>query len=433
MVDFTSAGVDDSTKGRILEFLNRVGTALDIARAVNDHPGVGRPAGYGIGLVVAQRILDRRATLSGFKFTDLSQLSNIKGFGEDKFTDLVYSFGSVFYPEPTPAPYDFKEAAANNAPGLWWLEKKGEKFLKNRPIIIFIHGCSGVPQGNNTYWQSNRFQNWNAGVFNWSDYNKPACAYGPQPLLNKVGKAHQLFLNLKDILEHTGYDNNEIRFAGYSWGMHVASYAAKKLMRYVKEINKKILVSVDLLDPVDASLSFQNDEGIWKSGTENVKDSLKYVAENQVVGIKPHKKLFTFVIEKWYSDAIVLRTILPHIRQHAEVYQDGISHCDFWHGCLGGCKHSTTRPPPNRYKECNWQNYDETKILPSTPYVPGAEKIKVGWLDLAAYNPWAHGPEFAARRFIWSWELPIWEWHWEVNVWHGFVLQYSDYWWYWGN
>ena len=345
-----------------------------------------------------------------------------------------------------------REAGANNLSGLWWLKKKGELFLKNRPIIIFIHGCSGVPQGNNTYWQSNRFQNWNAGVFNWSDYNKPACAYSAQPVINwqgewqKVGMAHQLFLNLKDILEQTGYDSNEIRFAGYSWGMHVASYAAKKLMRYVKERNKKILVSVDLLDPINISLYIRDDEGNEKWGKDHVRDNLRYVAANQVVGIKPQKKLFTFVIEKWYWSPTVLREILPTIREHAEVYQDGISHCDFWHGCAFGCKHSTTRPPPNRYKECNWQNYDETKIqfkpiyppepwdktplgyAPSTPYVPGAEKIKVGWLDLAAYNPWAHGPEFADRRFVWAWP-----WHWEVNVWQGFVLQYSDYVWYWGN
>lgn len=102
MADFISiTDVDPDTQRRILEFLNAARRAEDIGGIepqkgpIYDHPDIGHPAGYDIGLIVAQRILDRRATLPGSKFTDLSQLSNIKGFGEDKFIDLVYSFSKL--------------------------------------------------------------------------------------------------------------------------------------------------------------------------------------------------------------------------------------------------------------------------------------------------------------------------------------------------
>ncbi len=108
MAEINGADVDVATTKRILAFLNGVSTAVDIAGSepqagpIRDDPTTGygdQVRDYDIGLLVAQRILDKRATLGPNGFTDLAQLSNISGFGQDKFNDLVYSHGPVFYGE----------------------------------------------------------------------------------------------------------------------------------------------------------------------------------------------------------------------------------------------------------------------------------------------------------------------------------------------
>ena len=89
---------------------------MDIAGAeptagpVRDSPYFGLPTGYDIGITVAQRILEKRAALPEHQFTELTQLSNIRGFGEDKFADLVYSFGPTFYPTIVEEPAIIDEA-----------------------------------------------------------------------------------------------------------------------------------------------------------------------------------------------------------------------------------------------------------------------------------------------------------------------------------
>lgn len=106
MATFTGVGIDPEIQQRTLDFLNSVLAAADIAGIEPQEGPVydDRTKGYGdqihdydIGEAVAQRILDKRATLGAYGFTDLSQLSNIRGFGQDKFDDLVYSFGPAFY------------------------------------------------------------------------------------------------------------------------------------------------------------------------------------------------------------------------------------------------------------------------------------------------------------------------------------------------
>ncbi len=103
---FTSDGIFLETQKRISNFLNEATTAADIAGTepqegpVHDDPSQGygdQIKDYDIGLKVAQRILDKRATLGTSGFTDLSQLSDIDGFGQDKFDDLVHSFGPSYY------------------------------------------------------------------------------------------------------------------------------------------------------------------------------------------------------------------------------------------------------------------------------------------------------------------------------------------------
>ncbi|MFX0197540.1 MAG: hypothetical protein ACFFCW_15560 [Candidatus Hodarchaeota archaeon] len=379
-----------------VHFLNSVSTALDIRRLVQDAPHYGNQAGYGIGSIVAQRILDKRASLPQSKFWNLYDLNNIKGFSHDKLTDLVWSVHESYElpvvviaePEIEHEPLEIcdieacPEAQNNNANGLWWLNKNGAFFKVQRPTIIFIHGASGVPTWANQYWQSNRFLNWNAGVFNWSDWNWPRYAYGH--------KAHELYTHLVKMIRDYGYNNKEIRLAGYSWGMHVASYAAAKLVKYINEPENshlKILVSVDLLDPINMCGYVKDNEGNERWGDGHVTTFLNYVAANQVVGIKPNKKLFTFVIEKYYTrefdGAEVLKKILPAIYHHAEVFQDGETHCNF----------GSYQPPPTKYKECDWQAYDETKIDLNNPvYVPGPDSVFYDWVEWWKHNVYRDGP-----------------------------------------
>lgn len=108
MATFTGAGIEPEIQQRILNFLNSAAVATDIAGIepqegpVYDDPTKGygdQVKDYDIGIAVAQRIIDKRTTLGTSGFTDLSQLSNIKGLGQDKFDDLVYSFGPALYGE----------------------------------------------------------------------------------------------------------------------------------------------------------------------------------------------------------------------------------------------------------------------------------------------------------------------------------------------
>lgn len=98
--------VDTATKERIFHFLNSATTAKAIAGdepqegPVRDDPSKGygdQVRDYDIGITVAQRILDKRATLGPVGYTDLDQLRTIRGFGKDKLDDLIYSFGPAFY------------------------------------------------------------------------------------------------------------------------------------------------------------------------------------------------------------------------------------------------------------------------------------------------------------------------------------------------
>lgn len=80
---------------RILNFFNAVTTAEEIHETVQDDPHFGTggdgPA-VGIGMAVAQRILDHRNAQPGNRFRTIEQLNDVQGLGEDKFRDLIYTF-----------------------------------------------------------------------------------------------------------------------------------------------------------------------------------------------------------------------------------------------------------------------------------------------------------------------------------------------------
>ncbi|WP_052503375.1 hypothetical protein [Lacinutrix sp. Hel_I_90] len=89
MVKFTSKGIAPDVLQSILKFLNGV----KYAEEINSLGTTAVVKDYYIGELVAQRILDKRDQLGGFN--DLSELSDIKGFGIDKFNELVAVFESA--------------------------------------------------------------------------------------------------------------------------------------------------------------------------------------------------------------------------------------------------------------------------------------------------------------------------------------------------
>ena len=79
---------------RILDFFNQALVVADITDGpIQDDPSDG--AGNTIGPVVARRILKVRNETYRGRFTDISQLDDVKGVGEDTMQDLVYSFGTT--------------------------------------------------------------------------------------------------------------------------------------------------------------------------------------------------------------------------------------------------------------------------------------------------------------------------------------------------
>lgn len=89
-----------ATQQLILQFLNGAASAAALAGSepqdgpIEDSPGSGsgdQVRDYDIGLVVAQRLIARRSALGG-SYTSLVQLASVKGFGIDKFNDLLYTF-----------------------------------------------------------------------------------------------------------------------------------------------------------------------------------------------------------------------------------------------------------------------------------------------------------------------------------------------------
>lgn len=266
----------------------------------------------------------------------------------------------------TALPDIFRRAYDGCGNGLWWFRKGGKLFDPRKPTMIYIHGFNhghgyrgygafdsslfGTPTVSD--WDSNRFQNWNVAAFNWRDQNNwSGDAYY---------EARHLYGSLIEVIDKTGYNNNEIRFTSHSWGMHVAGPAAANLLNYLKETNKRFLVPVDLLDPV-----ILGNPDIW--------DSYVYVASHQVVGLKPGKKLFTIVFEKFYNDQFILRDFMPKIYKHAEMYQQGIEHSQM----------------PFMYTRCKYTDYDETKADLSKTYSSGPAAI---WLGYILWNHWGAVP-----------------------------------------
>lgn len=157
-------GTTAATKAIILDFINTAPNAAAIAGIepsegpVVDEPGVGygdQVRDYDIGITVAQQIISKRSSLGGF--TNLTQLSNIKGFGQDKFNDLLYSFSKTVH-EISAIQFNFNSSTITNdalnvrknystpSPSPSWSKGVSHTFADS-PVAYAIKETQGKPLG----------------------------------------------------------------------------------------------------------------------------------------------------------------------------------------------------------------------------------------------------------------------------------------------
>lgn len=84
--------ISEEASERMLKFLNQAFRPSDILNKLLIKSDQTDKRDYGIGPVVAGRIIKHRKTFPRWRFTDISQLNGIKGFGQDKLDDLVDTF-----------------------------------------------------------------------------------------------------------------------------------------------------------------------------------------------------------------------------------------------------------------------------------------------------------------------------------------------------
>lgn len=139
-----TSGVSNEVRARILNFLNHTHNAKSIAGdepvhgPILDDPSTGygdNVGDYDIGIKVATGILTKRNSLPGHQFMNIAQLNGIPYLGQDKFTDLVYTFSR----------YWERFLAVNR------LEQETNYYCgaaSAQMILDFLHGWGGNPQIN---------------------------------------------------------------------------------------------------------------------------------------------------------------------------------------------------------------------------------------------------------------------------------------------
>ena len=80
--------------GLLLKFFNTVSSPEEIVNRIKDDPGYIKegPKARGVTLKQAQKIIDKRAELPNKKFTEVRQIGEIKGIGDDTYHDILNSF-----------------------------------------------------------------------------------------------------------------------------------------------------------------------------------------------------------------------------------------------------------------------------------------------------------------------------------------------------
>lgn len=85
--------VSQADAQKVLDFLNAAETAEEIAEAVEV------PGEPDVGIIVAQRLLNRRNELGGF--TDLQQVADVPQVGPERFTEIVITLSGASVPQRT--------------------------------------------------------------------------------------------------------------------------------------------------------------------------------------------------------------------------------------------------------------------------------------------------------------------------------------------
>jgi len=264
-----------------------------------------------------------------------------------------------------------REAKNNLSPGLFWynMAPSGSPkslFNTTKPTMVFVHGLAwsagtvsdkkfNSNTRNDFVNQGSGFQSayrpWNLAIFNWTDANST-----------------QLANNILGIVNQYNLNNTEIRLVSYSWGIHVVAPAAKKILQGLG--NRKILVTIDFVDPV-------TDHG-WLE--DSLKGDLENVVNNQKAGIKSGTKLigltvrkaFGFGIGESYDNKLVGfgnafgTTILPAIKSHVQVHYKGADH---WEVLKDYHKRSNMRQV--RFDSTSW----------SRSYSAGRNQLSLRWIE----------------------------------------------------
>ncbi len=89
-LDFSQ--ISKSEEKQLLLFLNQAYNAKDILQLSRYKTSVDDSKDYGIGPIVAARIITHKRSLPSRRFTDISELNGIQGFGQDKFDDIANFF-----------------------------------------------------------------------------------------------------------------------------------------------------------------------------------------------------------------------------------------------------------------------------------------------------------------------------------------------------
>lgn len=280
--------------------------------------------------------------------------------------------------------------------GLYWFRKQAGKRLFNvtRPTIIMIHGFD--LSATSDMWKTSKFSGWNHASFAWAKYssgvacNLPVNAYQIH--------AQNLYKKLKLIIDNLGYDNKEIRLVGHGTGCHLAAYAAKKLLAYVKSSRRNILVTIDLVDPIVTSGYIKDDAGHWAWGKDHLRSNLLYLTKNQTSGLIWGKKLINLLVDHKYGQPFnwgttFLKDVLPAVANHVSA-------------CKGG---NNLNEAFNAYRLCRSGDFEAVRIDSSLNYFRNCSaqiyQKDVRWYS---YNAWDHGPIICSfwkdvRHDCWRW------------------------------
>ncbi len=142
MPQLSSPEVPRWIANRILDFFNRAQTVADITGGkIEDDPADG--PGRTIGAKLAARILRERNKLPFQRFTEFSQLDDIRGVGNGTVQDLIYTFG-------TPAAEAFRNS----------MYEEGVIYRENWPLEYFRTTFDDLESFNKLVSNEETFREW---------------------------------------------------------------------------------------------------------------------------------------------------------------------------------------------------------------------------------------------------------------------------------